>query len=283
VVLIDSPYLEPLSRTIDRPLIYVAADAYRFYDWPQDQTQEYEQRIFERARASFAVSEPLVEDFRARGAKAVFQSPTAVGAEFAEAAQQNTPTPLDLAGIPHPRVGVVGKINSTYDWGLIETLAEARPDVSFVFIGPTRELDPREETRIVRAFARPNVFDLGAKPHSALPGYLNACDVLLNPLSVTDHNDRRFPLRLSEYLTTDRPVLTTSIHEARWFGSHVVSFADPTEALAALDAALRGEIAVDVEGRRRWLEQNTWEARASNVLAALESVGLAEAPSSNPC
>lgn len=205
----------------------------------------------------------------------MFQSPTAVGEDFMAASRVQTPAPLELAGVRRPRVGVVGKINATYDWTLIETLAEARPDVSFVFIGPEQEPDPANRERIHSAFARSNVHWLGEHPHVDLPSYLNACDVLLNPLRVTDHNDRRFPLRLCEYLTTDRPVLTTKIHEAKWFAPHVAPFADPVEALRVLDGALAGEINVDVAGRREWLKQNTWDVRADKVLAALQETGIA--------
>jgi len=169
-------------------------------------------------------------------------------------------------------VAVVGMINGTYDWALIERLAEARPEVSFVFIGPNREPEVALRARIDAVFARENVYWLGSKPRTDLPSYLNASDVLLNPLTINEHNDRRFPLRLCEYLATDRLILTTAIHEAKWFAPHVVPFGDATSALAALDAALGGEPAVDSVERRAWLEANTWDARASEVLSVLEAV-----------
>src|SRR5207253_3195701 len=61
---------------------------------------------------------------------------------------------------------------------------------------------------------KPNVHHLGVKPHSELPSYLMHFDVCFNPLIVNDHNDRRSPLRLFDYLATDRPILSTAIREA---------------------------------------------------------------------
>lgn len=271
-VLIDSPYLQPFAAAIDVPLLYIAADAYRYYAWPEAETARFERQLFDQAYASFAVSELLAEDFRAAGAQNVFQSGTAVGADFVEAARLDVPIPPDLAVVPGPRVGIVGKINLTYDWDLLEALIEARPGVSFVFVGPNHELDPVGRDRIDRVFARPNVFWLGVKPHADLPAYLNGCEVLLNPLAVDDHNDRRFPLRLSEYLTTRRPVLTTAVHEARAFAPHVVPFDDSAEALIALDRAIADDSSVDLAGRREWLQRNTWDARAENVLRSIDLV-----------
>lgn len=275
-LLIDSPYLEPLTAAEDVPLIYLAADPYRFYGWPRERTEALEAKILARAHATFAVSELLAEDFRAAGADPVFLSNTAVGADFVAAADAATTPPTDLEAVPRPRVGVVGKINSTQDWRLIESLSEARPQVSFVFVGPNTEEDVSQQRRIERVFARPSVLALGPRPHAALPAYLNAMDVLFNPLEVRDHNDRRFPLRLCEYLATDRPVLTTTIHEARSFAPHVVPVSDADEALAALDAALGGQVAIDVAGRRDWLERNSWAARAANVLSSLRAADAAE-------
>jgi glycosyltransferase involved in cell wall biosynthesis len=271
-LLIDSPYLEPLAAAVDVPLIYLAADAYRYYGWPRERTVALESKILGRAEATFAVSELLADDFRAAGTRAVFRSPTAVGKDFVEATRQTTVPPMDLASVPGPRVGVVGKINSTYDWNLIETVAAERPAVSFVFIGPLQEHDSLQRKRIQRVFGRPNVYALGMRPHAELPPYLNAMDVLLSPLDMSAHNDRRFPLRLCEYLTTDRPVITTAIHEASAFAPHVVVVRDASEMTTALDAALGGKLEVNVEGRQAWLQRNTWEARATNMLASLESI-----------
>jgi glycosyltransferase involved in cell wall biosynthesis len=276
-VLIDSPYLQPLAAAIDVPLLYVAADAYRYYAWPEAEVARLERQIFDQAYASFAVSELLAEDFRASGARNVFQSGTAVGAAFVEAGRLERPEPVDLAVVPRQRVGIVGKINLTYDWDLLEGLIAARPETSFVFFGPNQELDPAGRDRIDRAFSSPNVYWLGAKPHAELPAYLNGCDVLLNPLSVNDHNDRRFPLRLSEYLTTRRPVVTTAVHEAQAFAPHVVVVSERAEALDALDRALAGSSPVDVAGRRQWLERNTWDARAENVLRSIDLVAAGQA------
>lgn len=273
-VLVDSPYLAPWAVTLDAPLAYVATDPYRHYAWPVHQTEAYERQLFARARTSFPVSELLADEFREAGARAVVRLPNGVGAGFIERASGALPTPLDVAGIPGPRVAVVGVINATYDWDLVESLAAARPHVSFVFIGPIHEQDQADRARIDQAFNRANIHWLGPRPHDELPSYLNTSDVLLNPLAVDDHNNRRYPLRLCEYLTTDRPILSTSIHEAKWFAPHVVTFADGAAGLSALDAALAGEIPVDHAGRRQWLAESSWDARATQVIKALQAVAI---------
>lgn len=270
-VLIDSPYLAPWATDLEAPLVYLGTDPYRFYTWPTETTESFERQILSRARLALPVSELLADEFEAAGARRVLRLPNGVGPGFADRARGRMPVPLDLAAIPGPRVLVVGMINATYDWNLIAALAEARPEVSYVFIGPLRETDERQRSQIEQVFARPNVHWLGPRPHDELPAYLSGSEVLLNPLAINDHNDRRYPLRLCEYLTTDRPILTTAIHEAKWFAPHVVPFNDPSGAVAALDAAIAGETEIDSVGRRRWLDENSWDARASTILEALQA------------
>lgn len=94
--------------------------------------------------------------------------------------------------------------------------------------------------------------------------------MLLNPLAVNDHNDRRFPLRLCEYMATERPVLSTAIHEASVFAGEVCVARDAEEARTLLGRMLAGEMVADRSTRDAWLATNTWEARAQQFLDVVE-------------
>jgi hypothetical protein len=175
----------------------------------------------------------------------------------------------DLESVPRPRVGCVGQINSgAYDWDLIEYLSTNFPNAQFVFIGPRfKERPSAEARRIEVVFALPNVHWIGPKPHSHLPGYLQCFDVCINPLGVSEHNNRRSPLRLFDYLTTDRPIVSTAIAEAFNHVPFVSIAKDKGEFRRLLCEALTLEAAPHLERRRNYIAANTWHARAAEFYA----------------
>ncbi|MDA1147831.1 MAG: hypothetical protein O3A76_14565 [Chloroflexi bacterium] len=85
-----------------------------------------------------------------------------------------------------------------------------------------------------------------------------------------EHSDRRFPLRLTEYMASDRPILSTDIEPARYFAGEVHVARDATEAVGKLDAMLAGTISVDVDARATWIASNTWHARANQFAEMLQ-------------
>jgi hypothetical protein len=67
-------------------------------------------------------------------------------------------------------------------------------------------------------------------------------------------------------------VLSTAIHELPWFPADFVAIESREVAGERLDEALGLVGRIDVEARGRWIEGNTWEARAEQVVGVLEGV-----------
>ncbi|MFO0005083.1 MAG: glycosyltransferase, partial [bacterium] len=97
---------------------------------------------------------------------------------------------MDISALGRPIVGIVGQINNTYDWEMLEAAAETNQQMQLVFIGNLFEEGEVTE-RIKSFFKRDNVHWLGAKPHNDLKGYIDNFDILLNPLAINPQNDRR--------------------------------------------------------------------------------------------
>jgi glycosyltransferase involved in cell wall biosynthesis len=146
----------------------------------------------------------------------------------------DTPVPADLARVRaagRPVVGYYGALARWVDWELLDRVAAAAPDLSFVLIGPDHDGSAH---RIPR---RDNVFVLGEKPYAELPGYSRRFDVAIIPFVVSEVTRSTSPVKLFEYLAAGAPVVTTSMDECRKYGS--VAIADGPEAfLAAVRAAL---------------------------------------------
>jgi hypothetical protein len=108
------------------------------------------------------------------------------------------------------------------------------------------------------------------KWHAALPGYLAAFDVCLNPLAPGPHSDRRSPLRLYDYLATGKPVISTRVAEALMMGGQVWVGNDADEIISHIRAALSGARQVEPAARIACVNQNTWAVRAQNLLEKID-------------
>jgi glycosyltransferase involved in cell wall biosynthesis len=256
--------------------VYHAHDVFRFYDWNLARTMELERRMVQACDATFAVAQALAEDFRKITARPVFHCPMAVSTAFVETlATDGGSVAAELSALRRPIVGCIGQINRGYDWPLIGALADGLPQATFVFVGPIFEESPDVRRPMEEVFNRPNVKCLGKKPHDQLPGYLRGFDVCLNPLAITEHNDRRSPLRLYDYLATDKPVLSTAIREAFSHEGLVETFKTAAEAVELIRRVTSPGYRVDLAARSRYIRNNTWSARAQGFLRDLESLRAA--------
>jgi Glycosyl transferases group 1 len=249
---------------------YYAHDVFRFYDWPAAWTVGLERRMLNACEITFAVAQAVRDDFQHQTTRSVLYSPMAVDESFVKAMAVPLPVPRELGTLPRPVVGCIGQINSTYDWDLVEAIGEKLPGVTFAFIGPIIEEDPVRRKQIDGLFQQHgNMRWLGRRPHKEIPAYLNAFDVLFNPLAVNEHNNRRSPLRLYDYLATSKPVISTAIQEAYAHEGLVDIAIDAQQCAELISKALDSAHRVDQQKRRAYIERQTWDCRAGQMIAAI--------------
>jgi glycosyltransferase involved in cell wall biosynthesis len=180
--------------------------------------------------------------------------------------------PPEAEAIPRPRVGFVGTVSGWLDVDLLRALAEARPEWSFVFVGPRRG-------RLHRLEALPNVTFTGPRRHEAVRGFLAAFDVGLIPYRVVPATQAASPIKLHEYLAHGLPVVSTDLPEVRPFSPPVEIASDPEGFDAAIERALKqGRTPVE---RRPGVR---WDQRVEEMVAMLAASLAAkdEDPSGEP-
>ena len=284
VILFTLPWYAKVAETMcGVTKVYYAFDPYRFYGWDNNKVIPLEKRILSNCQVGFAVSRLLVEDLQHLTTTPVRYLPNATAWSPGQASTEGEAVAAkDLESVPTPRVGCVGQIHSSaYDWELIEHLSASFPSVHFVFVGPRfKEHSSSAANRVEAVFARPNVHWLGPKIHALLPAYLRCFDVCINPLRVNEHNHRRSPLRLFDFLTTDRPIVSTAIAEAFNHLPFVSIAKDKEEFRQLLGEALKVKAAADFGRRRAYIAANTWHARADEFW---QRVGFKSEKSSGFC
>jgi hypothetical protein len=179
--------------------------------------------------------------------------------------------PADLA--PARKASVVvayyGTIADWFDWGLWEGAARARPDWSFVLIGPP--MDGRTDAVLARVGAHPNMHYLGPKPYQSLPAYVAHCDVMAIPFVLNSITHSCSPVKLFEYMAAGKPVVASPMREILKYRS--VLFAEtPEEFVSRIKTGLRQK---EDPAYRQTLErearENTWQGRANVLRQAVES------------
>lgn len=182
--------------------------------------------------------------------------------------------PESLAGIPHPRIGYVGNLNTKVDFALIAALAEREPDWRFVFVGKRGYFDARSREGLERCDALANVHFLGHQPHQALPAFNAAMDVNMMCYRVDEGiwAADGYPLKLHEYLATARPVVASDLVVLRDFIDvlRIANGVDDWHA-AIVDALDNGGVG-DVESRRAVARRNSWDQRVTDLDAMLQAV-----------
>ena len=180
------------------------------------------------------------------------------GVDYRSFAEER-PEPADLAAIPHPRIGYIGRMKVQLDWELLDGLSRRHPGWQFVFVGPEGFLG--ESEALARSvFSRENVHVLGPKDVTDIPAYTQNMDVCLLCYRLNAYTRYIFPLKLHEYLAAGRPVVGSRIRSLEAFDG-VVRIADSAEEWsAAITRALEPDeaSAERIEERRRVAREYDW-------------------------
>jgi glycosyltransferase involved in cell wall biosynthesis len=171
-------------------------------------------------------------------------------------------------GIPHPRIGYFGLINSWVDLDLIARLADKHPDWQFTFIGPS-QLPAGAHPR------RPNIHYLGPRSYDELPQHAAEFDVALIPFKMNALTQAVNPLKLLEYFSLGLPVVSSPLPEVVKFAEHLFLADDEDGFERAIASALGDRSRERRALRQRIAEGNSWQKRAVELRQWIET-GLAE-------
>jgi UDP-galactopyranose mutase len=230
-----TPMMFGFAKHVDAAaVIYDCMDELANFKLAPPQLRETENALMGRANAVFTGGVSLYEARRDRHEN-IHAFPSSVDSQHFRAARNRMPEPADQASIPHPRIGYYGVIDERLDLDLIRSAAAARPDLSFVFLGPVVKISPDDLPRAA------NIHYLGQKAYSDLPAYLSGWDVTMMPFALNDATRFISPTKTPEYLASGRPVVSTRIRDVvRGYGAvpGVFLAGDHAEFVQACSAAL---------------------------------------------
>lgn len=201
---------------------------------------------------------------RALHASRVLVVPTAVDVAHFRA---DAPVPPEYAALRGPIAVYVGSMREWFAYDLLEQVAAARPNITFVLIGPPAKARGRFDHL-------PNVRLLGPRPYQVIAGYLRHADVGIIPFDRAGHPelvDHVNPLKLYEYLAAGLPVVATPWSALEALGTPSLLADTPTAFASALDTALARGAALSHEGLR-WVSAHDWQTRYTLLADAIEDL-----------
>lgn len=216
-----------------------------------------------KADVIFATSRKLYEENKKEHPN-VHLCPNGVDFDhFSGARYGHLPVPPDIRDRGRPLVGYVGAVASWLDWELIDYITGANPQISFIFVGPLCNIAP--------PFTKPNLHFLGYRDYRVLPSYVQCFDVCLIPFRLTSMTEGCNPIKMYEYLSAGKPVVSTPLPEVAGLGGVLVG-RSPEEFNLLMHHALHRDTEESRNCRVEESYRNSWRQRAAMAVSVMDRV-----------
>ncbi len=240
---------------VERWIYYCVDD---FSVWPgleQQAMRDMEHIVIEKADRLVAVSESL----RSRLLETRNQVGLLThGIELEDWTAENCdPTPEVFDRCPSPRVTFWGLIDQRTDVHWLQSLSESMSAGSIVLVGP--EDEPSAGIRSVKRIVR-----TGKVAYEILPAIARESDVLIMPYADLPVTRAMQPLKLLEYLATDRSVVARDLPANRpW--ADCLDLADSAEMFTELvQRRIQSGLPPGQRDARRRLINESWASKAAH-------------------
>jgi len=244
-------------------LVYQRTDRYEeFPNVDKDLIIQYDRKLKTAADLTVFVSHVVYEQEKSQCRRAFFLDHGVDYDLFADAEQADD-KPQDIAGIPGPIVGFFGGIDDhTSDIAFVEKVVDLLPQMSFVFVG-------KASSDCSKLASRKNVSMLGQKPYEQIPHYGKCFDVAIMPWRQNRWIQACNPIKLKEYLSLGKPVVSTPFAELEHYLDVVYLARTPEEFAETIRQAVAENSSERIAQRRNKVQNATWRSKAQLVLHEL--------------
>jgi teichuronic acid biosynthesis glycosyltransferase TuaH len=125
-------------------------------------------------------------------------------------------------------VGYIGKLGKRIDEDLVAEISNQCSDTLFVFIGP--HLDGQKNKKLINLLNhKENILYLGPISSVYIYSFLDRFDILSIPHAVGERENGGDPLKLYQYLNTEKTIITTPILGVDEFSSFIKIASNPND------------------------------------------------------
>lgn len=255
IFMTNSPFSSFLLPTLrPRRVVFDIIDDFSAFSWAPREARSSERYLISQTDLAFAGTGYLKRLFAGQFPDLEFL-PSGV--------KLNTLTkpaaePDDLTALPHPRILYVGTINDRLNPELFRALAREFPQGSIVAVGPCHG------TFSTSGLPK-NTHFLGLKPHGALAGYYQHCDLGIMPFANIPAAHAINPIKTLEYLAVGLPVLSTPIPDVVEYYADVVRAEEPGAWRRAARELIDQDTDEAAEVRRRFARNRGWRRLTDRI------------------
>ncbi|WP_241150114.1 glycosyltransferase [Pseudomonas sivasensis] len=261
ISLVQHPFWCDVAAELpDSRLIYDCMDHHQGFGDNAADILLLEQRLVRDADIRLFTSDWLAQQWPVQANR-----PSAVLRNAADFSQfSSVPASIYRDRLQRSVIGYYGAIADWFDHALVVQIAKAFPQHVVLLIGA--------DTVGVRARLRgcPNVEFIGEVPYTELPYYLHGFDLCIVPFKVTPLTLATNPVKVYEYLSAGKPVVTVDLPEMQQFGEQVQVARDTPGFIAAIAQALVPSTIEQLAQRQAFAAQQTWAHRADTLITLAE-------------
>lgn len=205
IIKIDHPFWYQVCKDLNIPIIYDCMDDH-------SQFKENSKNIIELEKELLKLSAEVIVSNKKLAQKYIkhINKITLIGNGVEYQYFSSKKTIKKPHGLPNNKkilFGYYGAINSWIDEHFIENVLK-NDNINFVMIG---RVENKNITNLSKKYK--NLFLLGEKPYSKIKEYLDCFDVCTIPFKLNDLILATDPVKLYEYMTTGKPIVSSKIPE----------------------------------------------------------------------
>ena len=162
-------------------------------------------------------------------------------------------------------IGYYGALAKWFDYELINKVAKAYPNYAIVLIGLKYD-DSLDKSNVLK---NSNVYYLGKIDYKELIKYSSKMDVLTIPFLINEITESTSPVKLFEYMATQKPILTTAMKECKKYKS--INIANSHEEFIKKIPKV-----IELENNEEYKEllmkearENTWKQKSETIISLL--------------
>jgi teichuronic acid biosynthesis glycosyltransferase TuaH len=211
-----------------------------------------------------------LKKLKSKESSEVYYHPNAADVELFQKALGNLPKPAEMTTIPERQkvIFYMGNICHRLDYELLQKIVLNNPDKYLVMVGP-RTNDNYKKAGLDQ---QSNVIFTGRKNLEELPAFIKYSHCCIIPFLCIPLTKSIYPLKINEYLSAGKPVVTTNFSEdiANFAGIAQVS-ASHEEFLLNIDEAIATDSPEKAAERTRYAAGNNWKTRAIELIEIVNS------------
>ncbi|WP_020559655.1 glycosyltransferase, partial [Thiofilum flexile] len=163
-------------------------------------------------------------------------------------------------------IGYYGAIAEWFDLDLIKTVAQKYSDCLILLIG-NDTINAQKKLKDIT-----NIVFTGEVEYQKLPYYLYTFDICLLPFKIIPLTLATNPVKIYEYLSAGKPVVSVDLPEIAQFDGHVLRASTSNEFLQMIGQILLNKDDTLTIKRRDFAEKQTWTHRSKDLIQQTERI-----------